>query len=945
MSLWNLLSERSKDEQDLSLHRPILIRDTPESIGMKVPRGGDNTVCNSLVKKKKSLAMIGSNSRKRMRNATKELQSKSSSNGSKSAPFSVRDVANAVGDSVPVQVINVLNQEIEDDLADWTFSDLVKYFEDEQRMNRTSPTAVTITESPIKSPCVATTSSATGRCRRKAAIRSEEVFTTIISDEGSSGLGSNRILNQISYEFSGTPLHAMVRSPTLVRDIDWIDHAWPAERKPKHSSNSEITSANQGGTKGNSSNIKLSKDKRGSHKGKNSTEYPVVQNYCLTSAAGSYTDFHTDFGGSSVWYHVVSGQKIFVISPPTRQNLQVYEEWLCRSDQAKVFLPDLMKERACPDIHCYSSGDHFSSSSSISTASTASTTGTYASSVALGDLADEMAFFQNSLKNALSTNNVLRFALNAGETLVLPAGWIHSVYTPIDSLVFGGNFMHGFDIQMQLMVNALEARSGVLDQYRFPHFGALQMYAGGMYLKRLKASRKGIEVTVNTAENSVGSKIDRVGETQEKDRAPKRTSQQALQTPQEEQEQGQQQEDIYGGRGEQKSYSNTHLSERELTELPMLMNALEYWWLSEDDRDHHATSKEEEIRTATSPNMDTVTSHSSFRDAAFYVVNENGCESVEDFIAALRTEYARVSNERWGGCIVAPSDDPNRHDTSAPPLSTIPIAIGKPGKKNISLDSAIQGVVNKRKKAKPRHKKRRKRPDSKSSSELDDPLDVALSKGVKEYLASIQITTAAQFLMARTTDIAEKLPEWRKEKGMAELKGRCGAVASVSVWKRKVRLRAALVGAKKLAQLNEGTNMKPLGLEDDDKTPAASIQKGKNNHRNNAKYKFRRVAKELNDPFVPTKKFAASTRDKMDEGDTGGDSANTSPRVIFGTAERAVVSNNHELWHIRYDDGDETDLDLNKLLQSFELYEKYKHLDGNSNDFGADSKTAHRGSL
>lgn len=30
--------------------------------------------------------------------------------------------------------------------------------------------------------------------------------------------------------------------------------------------------------------------------------YPKVQLYCLMSVQGSYTDFHIDFGGSSVWY-------------------------------------------------------------------------------------------------------------------------------------------------------------------------------------------------------------------------------------------------------------------------------------------------------------------------------------------------------------------------------------------------------------------------------------------------------------------------------------------------------------------------------------------------------------------------------------------------------------------------------------------------------------------
>lgn len=35
-----------------------------------------------------------------------------------------------------------------------------------------------------------------------------------------------------------------------------------------------------------------------------------VQKYCLMSVAGSYTDFRIDFGGTSVWYHLVFGEKV-----------------------------------------------------------------------------------------------------------------------------------------------------------------------------------------------------------------------------------------------------------------------------------------------------------------------------------------------------------------------------------------------------------------------------------------------------------------------------------------------------------------------------------------------------------------------------------------------------------------------------------------------------------
>lgn len=32
---------------------------------------------------------------------------------------------------------------------------------------------------------------------------------------------------------------------------------------------------------------------------------PEVQKYCLMGVKDSFTDFHIDFGGTSVWYHVL----------------------------------------------------------------------------------------------------------------------------------------------------------------------------------------------------------------------------------------------------------------------------------------------------------------------------------------------------------------------------------------------------------------------------------------------------------------------------------------------------------------------------------------------------------------------------------------------------------------------------------------------------------------
>ena len=40
-------------------------------------------------------------------------------------------------------------------------------------------------------------------------------------------------------------------------------------------------------------------------------------------------------------------------------------------------------------------------------------------------------------------------------------GWIHAVYTPEDSLVFGGNILHSFALDRQLKVTAMEDNTHV----------------------------------------------------------------------------------------------------------------------------------------------------------------------------------------------------------------------------------------------------------------------------------------------------------------------------------------------------------------------------------------------------------------------------------------------------------------------------------------------------
>jgi lysine-specific demethylase PHF8 len=72
-----------------------------------------------------------------------------------------------------------------------------------------------------------------------------------------------------------------VEPPEVVRAVSWVNRFWPDMETVR-------AVAGEGEV----------------HK------RPQVQRYCLMGVKDSYTDFHVDFGGTSVWYHVlrVSGE-------------------------------------------------------------------------------------------------------------------------------------------------------------------------------------------------------------------------------------------------------------------------------------------------------------------------------------------------------------------------------------------------------------------------------------------------------------------------------------------------------------------------------------------------------------------------------------------------------------------------------------------------------------
>ncbi|KAG8200194.1 hypothetical protein JTE90_024977 [Oedothorax gibbosus] len=198
----------------------------------------------------------------------------------------------------------------------------------------------------------------------------------------------DQLLNVISLEFSHTRLENYVESPTLVRQVDWVDWVWPRHLKESQ-------------TEGTNSLDEM--------------KYPKVQKYCLMSVKGCYTDFHIDFGGTSVWYHILRGKKVFWLIPPTEKNLAMYETWVLSGKQGDVFFGDTVEK--CARVH-----------------------------------------------------------LESGNTFFIPTGWIHAVYTPEDSLVFGGNFLHNFGIEKQLRIAEVEDLTHVPVKFRYPFYTEILWY-------------------------------------------------------------------------------------------------------------------------------------------------------------------------------------------------------------------------------------------------------------------------------------------------------------------------------------------------------------------------------------------------------------------------------------------------------------------------------------
>lgn len=74
------------------------------------------------------------------------------------------------------------------------------------------------------------------------------------------------------------------------------------------------------------------------------------------SVAGCYTDFHIDFGGTSVWYHLIRGEKLFLLIPPSEQAYEMFHIWQLSGEQEVLFFADLIEQAQLVRL---SAGDTF----------------------------------------------------------------------------------------------------------------------------------------------------------------------------------------------------------------------------------------------------------------------------------------------------------------------------------------------------------------------------------------------------------------------------------------------------------------------------------------------------------------------------------------------------------------------------------------------------------
>ena len=161
------------------------------------------------------------------------------------------------------------------------------------------------------------------------------------------------------------------------------------------------------------------------------------QKYFILSCANSYTMWHIDFTGTSVYYHILQGTKWFFIIEPTDIHLRFYFEWRTLNLSTTMWLPEYIRRRY----------------------------------ISLG--LDVAAF------------DVYMIELVSKQTLLLGAGWIHCVYTTEDTTVIGGNYLNSHFIELQMKVHLIDELLESELKYKTNYFPDINVVILNQYLAEL----------------------------------------------------------------------------------------------------------------------------------------------------------------------------------------------------------------------------------------------------------------------------------------------------------------------------------------------------------------------------------------------------------------------------------------------------------------------------
>lgn len=218
----------------------------------------------------------------------------------------------------------------------------------------------------------------------------------------------SRLLNVVSFNLGYTALDGYIVPPAVVRDMDVVGRCWPSGDARYQKDDNPFSETHM-------------------RKVEEAYSCPKTLAYLLMGPAGAYTDWHVDMGGSSVWYHVIRGSKIFMAAPDTEHNRNEFVSWSSSEEQVE-FLGDRLEK-------------------------------------------------------------CVRLRLMAGDTLFLPGGWFHAVSTPMDSLVVGGNFINVYRLKNALGVVDIERRLRIDSDAHYPKFKMLMYYAACDLVRRSQRGR------------------------------------------------------------------------------------------------------------------------------------------------------------------------------------------------------------------------------------------------------------------------------------------------------------------------------------------------------------------------------------------------------------------------------------------------------------------------